>query len=219
MNCSGAGRNALIQASMDTFGTIGEMRRVDFQGKTDPLILRESLGIWGIGSSKDEKNITMLKTNYFRYLSEYINTHDAIVLPGIVELLEALSDNDRIILGLLTGNFTESARIKLGRFDLNRFFRFGVYGDDAPFRDDLPPVAKKILTEEFGLDIPYSDMVIIGDTIYDIRCARAVGAVAIAVGTGWAPKDALLSEKPDHFFDDFSDIMPVLTAIMAPPLR
>ena len=190
------------------------MKRVDFQGKTDPVILRESLGIWGFGSEADRDTVEKLKQRYFHYLGKYMYTHDSVVLPGIQPLLERLSGCPGAITGLLTGNFTESAHIKLQRFGLDRYFRFGAYGDDAQHRNGLPPVAKKILLERFDLDIPFEDMVIIGDTVHDITCARASGAVSISVGTGWTPRESLISENPDHFFDDLSDIDRVMDAVL-----
>jgi phosphoglycolate phosphatase-like HAD superfamily hydrolase len=214
INCSGAGKNALIRATFETFGSIGRMKMVDFQGKTDPLILKESLGLWGLNGPDDDTNMTTLKMLYFTYLNEYMNTHDAIIMPGIMDLLDRLASHNEVYLGLLTGNFTESARIKLERFGLNRFFNFGAFGDDAPMRDELPPVARRAIRKQFGDDVAYADMVIIGDTVHDIRCARAVGAVSIAVGTGWSSHELLLAEKPDHFFINLADTEAVIKTIL-----
>lgn len=206
LNCNSAGRASLIQATKEIFGTVGRMERIDFQGKTDPVILRESLHIMGFSEDEIMNKIEPLKQRYFVHLSENIHNYEVIVFPGIVELLEALSEREDIALGLLTGNFTESAKIKLSSHNLNRFFCFGAYGDDAPVRNLLPEVAKKRLAEHCGVDIDYGRTFIVGDTIHDIRCARYAGAVSVAVGTGWGDPEALMNEKPDHYFPDFKNI-------------
>ena len=206
LNCNNAGRASLIQATKEVFGTIGRMEKIDFQGKTDPVILKESLEIMGFSHSDIEEKSDLLKQRYFVHLEENIRKYEVILFPGIVEILEALSRMDDVIVGLLTGNFYESARIKLDSHGLNKFFEFGAFGDDAPVRNLLPAVAKRRITEIYGIDIDFNDTFIIGDTIYDIRCARYAGAVSVAVGTGWADVETLLNENPDHFFNDLSDI-------------
>ena len=59
-------------------------------------------------------------------------------------------------------------------------------------------------------------MLVIGDTPLDIECARAFGAVAVAVATGHHTRAELLAEQPDLFFDDLSDIDATTTALLSP---
>jgi len=205
LNCNNAGRASLIKATKETFGTIGRMEKIDFQGKTDPVILIESLEMMGFSHAEIESKSADLKERYFFHLGENIHRFDVILFPGIMEILRALSERDDIILGLLTGNFYESAMIKLSRHGLNRFFEFGAFGDDAPVRDLLPAVAKSRISQLYGIDIDFGNTYIIGDTVYDIRCARYAGAVSVAVGTGWTDHGVLLGEGPDYFFTDLSD--------------
>ncbi len=181
------------------------MEKLDFQGKTDPLILNESLHIMGFSEEDIRDKTEKLKQRYFIHLSENIYKYEVIVFPGIIELLTRLSDMNDIALGLLTGNFTESAKIKLSSHNLNRFFRFGAFGDDAPVRNLLPEVAKRRMDELFGTDIAFKNTFIIGDTIHDVRCAKYAGAVSVAVGTGWGEPEALKQENPDHYFNNFEN--------------
>jgi phosphoglycolate phosphatase-like HAD superfamily hydrolase len=182
------------------------MEAVDFQGKTDPTILLESLSIMGFSDKDIADKSGILKEKYFHYLKESIHKHEVIVFPGIKEILQKLFDRKDVILGLLTGNFTESARIKLSSHDLNRFFFFFSFGDDAPIRNLLPEVAQRKISGLYDLQIDFKDTIIIGDTIYDVRCAKYSGAVSIAVGTGWGEHEALKKENPDYYFDDLGNI-------------
>ena len=214
LTCFGAGKKSLIQACEEVFGTSGAMDTVDFQGKTDPLILRESLEVMGFSEDHIGRNIEALKARYFHYLKINLYEGAQVLLPGVDELLQKLSAVKTILLGLLTGNYRESAAIKLGRFDLNRYFAFGVFGDDAAFRNHMPAIARKIIHDEFGIDIPFRDIIIVGDTLYDIDCAKSAGAVSVSVGTGWIEKEKLLSRAPDYFFDDLGDTQRILDVIL-----
>lgn len=159
------------------------------------------------------RNIDELKRRYFQYLRTHMHDASSVLLPGVEELLQRLSGDDSVMVGLLTGNFRESARIKLDRFNLNRFFSFGVFGDDASYRNDMPPIARSIIRENFNIDMSFEDIVIIGDTVHDITCAKSSGAVSVSVGTGWVDHQVLLSLEPDYFFEDLSDIDSVMEAL------
>jgi phosphoglycolate phosphatase-like HAD superfamily hydrolase len=56
--------------------------------------------------------------------------------------------------------------------------------------------------------------VIIGDSIYDVRCGVPYDATTIAVASGKTSADILRAENPRHFFDDASDVRAVMDAIL-----
>jgi phosphoglycolate phosphatase len=51
---------------------------------------------------------------------------------------------------------------------------------------------------------------VIGDTPLDIRCARAIGARAVAVATGWHSTSELAAHEPDLLLTDLSDATALL---------
>ncbi|MCA9218994.1 MAG: HAD family hydrolase, partial [Planctomycetales bacterium] len=53
-----------------------------------------------------------------------------------------------------------------------------------------------------------------GDTPLDIRCARAIGARVIAVGTGGHCRDELKQAGPDLLVEDLSDATEVLRRML-----
>ena len=64
------------------------------------------------------------------------------------------------------------------------------------------PKAKKF----FGRDIIPSDITIIGDTVNDVLCDRAIGATVIIVSTGWnVHKDEFADHLPDLHVDSLLD--------------
>ena len=131
------------------------------------------------------------------------------VCPGIRELLTALHSREDVLLGLLTGNVRAGARTKLGHFGLWDFFRVGGFGDDLTDRDDVARAAIRNVVSHRG-EVRADEVWIIGDTPLDVKCARAVGAKAVAVATGWVSLDELKRCEPDYAFEDLSDVAGLL---------
>ena len=93
---------------------------------------------------------------------------------------------------MLTGNLEPLAYRKIERIDLSAAeLPFGAFGSDHADRNTLPVIAAQRASERFGREVAHEELVIIGDTPRDIACARAVGAVAVAVATGYYSADDL----------------------------
>jgi len=213
LNCHGAGRLSLERACREVFGTTGRMSEINFQGKTDPLILYEALLPAGFQRAEIDLRLDELRERYTAELSVLIHEHEVVLLPGITGLLEKLTSMDGLILGLLTGNFRKGAEIKLSRFGLNRYFKFGVFCDDTADRNEMPPIARTKIRGIFDVDIAFEDMVIIGDTVHDVECGKRSGARTIAVGTGWTSREELLERRPDRYLEDLADTGAVLAVL------
>ncbi|HVO85161.1 MAG TPA: HAD family hydrolase, partial [Syntrophobacteria bacterium] len=136
---AGAGRRALNQAMRDVTGIDDGFRGVGFAGKTDLLIIRE--GLEKLGLETGDRMISLVAARYVANLRLEVAKGGGHVKVGARELVEALRNTDGFILGLLTGNLEEGARIKLESFDLNRYFSVGAYGDDGEDRNVLLPIA------------------------------------------------------------------------------
>jgi phosphoglycolate phosphatase len=211
LNCHSAGKEAMLQAVEKTFGTIGLMKELDFQGKTDLLILKESLEPAGIAMTEITMKLSQLQNFYFELLVPLIKEKGILVHPGIPEMIKELSSSSNIALGLLTGNFETSGRLKVSEAHLNEYFDFGVFGDDTMIRNDMPFIAQRRIESLYGARISFEEMYIIGDTIHDIECAHNAGAKSICVGTGWANPADLKAADPNHYYDDFEDYKKVLS--------
>ena len=135
------------------------------------------------------------------------------MLPGIRALLDALSAGEKVTLALLTGNIEPGARLKLGAIDLNDAFPFGAFGSDSSRREELPPIAAARATDTTGHTFEGRDIVIIGDSIYDVRCGVPHDATTIAIASGKTPAAMLRAENPDHFFESAEDLEGMMEAI------
>jgi phosphoglycolate phosphatase-like HAD superfamily hydrolase len=127
-----------------------------------------------------------------------------------------LHSHPDVLLGLLTGNFEEGARIKLEVHSLNKYFGFGAFGDGARQRSDLPQRAVDAAKHHKGHHFTEKEIVIIGDTPNDIHCGRHLRVRTIAVATGPFTMEQLAAEKPDFVFPNLGDKAKVIPAILEP---
>ena len=81
------------------------------------------------------------------------------------------------------------------------------------FREELPPVAVRRAAEAEGHEFRERDIVIIGDSIFDVRCGVPHGATTVAVASGRTPASVLKAEEPTWFFESLEDTQSVLRAI------
>jgi phosphoglycolate phosphatase-like HAD superfamily hydrolase len=121
-----------------------------------------------------------------------------------------LKGRDDVVLGLLTGNVRAGARVKLSHFRLYDYFPFGGFGDDHFDRDDVAREALAEVQRRFDGAIRPERIWVIGDTPLDVRCARAIGARAVAVATGWHTAEELDQHRPDLLLADLADPAPLL---------
>jgi phosphoglycolate phosphatase-like HAD superfamily hydrolase len=198
----GAGKRSLIKAFYEMFSIRDAFAGVTTAGKTDIQIIREGLSIHGLPCS--DGILASIVSQYIENLEIKINNKRKHVMPGAVELLNALKAMDGYWLGLLTGNIERGARIKLGAFDLNKYFPVGAFGDDDEDRNGLLPIAVEKLREMTNIDIPYSDCIVIGDTPKDVQCSKPFGATSIVVSTGPYSYESLLETGADYVLKDLT---------------
>jgi phosphoglycolate phosphatase len=214
VNAGGAGRVAVTSALEEVYGATGPIDGYDFRGRTDPRIVLDLLGEAGWAE-------TDIRARLVTYFEVYLRELDALVadgarvrtLPGVADVVRALSAREDAVVGLLTGNIEPGARVKLRSTGLWPLFRVGAFGSDDADRRRLPAVARQRTRDTLGHDIPFDRVTIIGDTPLDVDCARAAGASAVAVATGRYTGDELSACHPDTLFPDLSDVKAVIEAL------
>lgn len=205
---SGAGIRAMVSAGKALFGeSFTGADGIEFAGGLDPLILRDMLGKSGVPASV--ANLRAIRAEYRVRLQQALVPGVGRVLPGVLELLGALSPRDGVALGLLTGNFAETGRLKLAACGLDPDqFTICAWGDDSPHeppaREHLPPVAMERYRARFGRAIEPSRVTIIGDTPHDVRCALAHGCRVVGVATGQFSVDRLTAAGAHLAVSDLS---------------
>jgi phosphoglycolate phosphatase-like HAD superfamily hydrolase len=214
LSAKGAGRLALGRALESVYGTAGRLDHYDFRGKTDPRIVLDLMQDAGLAEEAVQARLAACFAMYVGELEAVVGDGERVsLMPGISELVRRLASRTDVVLGLLTGNIEAGARVKLRPTGLEPLFRLGAFGSDDADRRCLPAVAVARARAVLGHDFAFGNVTIIGDTPLDVDCARACGAVAVAVATGNHPYEELASCAPDHLFVDFSDVAGALAAL------
>jgi phosphoglycolate phosphatase len=209
----GVSRQAFAAALLEIFDYRGDPRLYDFSGRTDPQIAHMVLRDAGWSEEQIDDRMQRLWETYIAALEQHERSR-VRELPGVRALLEALRHEARVTLALLTGNIERGARLKLSGPAFNEYFPFGAFGSDSPHREELPPIAMHRAEEFSGHRFRGRDVVIIGDSIYDIRCGAPHSATTIAVASGKTSAQTLRAENPHHFFASAEDREGLLRAIL-----
>lgn len=221
LSSNGAAPRAFRQALEEIYGTSGPLEGYSFAGRTDPQIARDLLRMAGLEDATIERNFDETWSRYVELLEAEFRSTRATVYPGVHKLLDRLeADGDSVVLGLLTGNVVEGARLKLhsAGIDFGRFV-VGAFGSDHAERSELPAIAVERAHRVLGHGFRGESVVIVGDTPKDIACGEHLGVRTIAVATGSYSADELRECGPDFLFDDLTDTDAVREAIYRPPTR
>jgi phosphoglycolate phosphatase-like HAD superfamily hydrolase len=215
----GAGQTAFAHTLSRDFGIPEINRDVVFAGRSDRAIAMDLFEIHGIEQSPE--NWCRFCRGYVEMLEQTLPTHDGHVLPGVHELIAALLARGDVAVGLLTGNIREAARRKLSFYDLWHHFPFGGFGDEHEDRNAIAAAALAAADRHLGkngdLDLcslhpaSSSHIVVIGDTLHDVRCGQSIGATCVAVATGHTTSDVLRTAGPDVVVETLEDVSPILS--------
>jgi phosphoglycolate phosphatase-like HAD superfamily hydrolase len=216
MTTAGAAREAFTRALTEAAGRPIHPNGYSFSGRTDPQIARDILTGNGVSGPLLEAAIPESIRLYLRYFGEQRSAAKARLLPGVPELLEALAKRPDARTALLTGNVEEGARLKLGLFDITRYFDFSIscFGSDDSDRYRLPALALERARRALDPAIEGSQLVVVGDSEHDVLCGRSIKARAVAVCTGWTSATVLRALRPHALLTDLSDTSRALAALL-----
>ena len=210
LHIRGAGRRAFTLALKDVFGLEDEIEYINFAGATDLQVLEDvTRNHDHTLRDGDAERFFVALEKAFRVT---VNEGEATLFPGVRELIESLSSDDRYLLGLITGNIESCARMKLKRFHLHGHFFLGAFGHEHADRTEIARLA--MTRARTGADRATGERCyLVGDTPSDVRAAHAIGATAVAVATGSFSQDALTEAGADHVFEDLGNLENVLNVL------
>lgn len=173
----------------------------------------------GVQISRDELRRTIglplhRQVRLFDHLVDFVPDHRAMEADEIAyyeshkhleqvipEALEALKEAKRA--GMRVALVTSKNRLELETF----LPRLNVNGwvDAVVSSSDVArpkPAPDSVLVALERLQASPSEAIFVGDTVYDIQCAREAGVRVIAVGWGAHPVEMLRAERPDWLFEE-----------------
>jgi phosphoglycolate phosphatase-like HAD superfamily hydrolase len=215
LRSEGAGVQAMQDAARELFGARFTFDGIEIAGRLDMLIWSDACRLNGIPDS-DAAHARFRETYGRRLRQRLANGARVTLLPGVEPLVRAIAGEPGLTLGLLTGNYPETGRMKIAAGGLDPgLFSLGAWGCDARSRRDLPPVALA-RAREMGRGVSARQVVIVGDTPHDVDCAKAHGCRAIGVATGRYTLAELQACGPDLAVPSLSATDNLLRWIMHP---
>lgn len=123
---------------------------------------------------------------------------------GIREVLEYLKRQE-ILLAVFTGKGKRAALITLEKIGIKDYFDIIVTGNDVNNHKPSAEGIRKVITR-FGL--PPNEVLMVGDSVADVKAARDAGVAMAAVLWDSYSKEKVMEMEPDYFFhsvDEFAD--------------
>ena len=205
VHTGGAGTKAFSQTFSHAFGLHHGAERMKFAGRTDVSLVREFFQIHGVPESRE--NFRQFFDHYVFWLEQILARSTGGECAGIRTFIaDLLALPQPPMLGLLTGNIRLGAELKLRRFGLWDFFVMGGFADDHEDRNHIAMAALQRGRRVLDAQLQPQEVVVIGDTPFDVRCGKFIGAKTLAVATGGAKHAELKQHGADWTVEDLTQI-------------
>src|SRR4030067_1208684 len=159
-------------------------------GPTEDAILKEWFG----------DNFENAIEDYYKFYKDEHNL--AAVYPGIKELLRSIKEKN-IPIGIFTGKGRRTTLITLEVLGLDKYFDLIVTGDDVK---ENKPSGEGIIKfiNAFGLN--KEKVLMIGDSVGDIKAAREAGVKIASVVWDKYVKEEVLKKGSDYLFHSVDEL-------------
>lgn len=178
----------------------------DFSGLTDLDILQRLSELYSVDFNSVKANLDEIWKNILKEFMDKCTPKEIHLCTYVNEFIKKLSTYENIVLGLLTGNFKESAYYKLKLVNLDVYFPFGAFGDESINRSALHKIAILRANQYYSRQVFNTDNTfVIGDSIADIISAKENQIKVVAVATGMTSASELNKFEPNLLVKDFTE--------------
>ena len=207
LRTGGAGVRAWDRAFAIEFGIRDALAGLSVAGRTDSSLVRECFLRHGLEPT--ERNFRRFYDTYVFMLEHFLESSRGGACAGVIEFIRRMEELPVApLIGLLTGNIRLGAEIKLRRYELWELFQMGAFGDENEDRNHLAALAQKRGSQLAGTPLHGSQILVVGDTPHDVKCAQAIQARSLAVGTGGYSCDELRACAPTWVAASLQEIHP-----------
>jgi phosphoglycolate phosphatase len=135
------------------------------------------------------------------------------LFKGGLAALDALSADPETILAVATGKSFRGAVSLLERHGIIGRF----HSIETPDHNRGKPDPQMIETAMHKAGVERPATVMIGDTVHDMRMAKAAGIAAIGVAWGYHERDELIAAGADVVIEDFAELGPAIDRLLEAP--
>jgi phosphoglycolate phosphatase-like HAD superfamily hydrolase len=193
------------QALIRKFGDFGiETDNMDINESTMSIIDKAQAQI----AERDSRRLNRLRSATNHVLDDF----DVKAMP-LAELrlnsklvLESLA-NAGVKVGLVTNAGEKAVSKLLKEFEIRRFFDVVVTRDDVR---RMKPSSEGLRKAIVDLECDRRDVLYVGDSWIDVRCAKEAGVVAVAITGGLGATDRLEEEAPDFTVNSLDELLNIV---------
>ncbi len=192
----------IYDATIQTFEMLGIKAKLSKEQLDKHLgaHFQDIFNIYDIHVEDFEYFIEVFKEVYFDFISS------TKMYPNVESTIAALHERG-IKVALLTTKGQDQAERNLEYFDLAKYFTF-IMGRRPGIK--VKPDAEPLLFICSELNIPIENTLMVGDTEFDIICARSAGAKCAAVEYGYRTKEKLLELNPDYIIASIEELLQIV---------
>lgn len=154
----------------------------------------------------DEKQVAF-GIRFFREYYREKGLFEGELYPGVLEMLEGLYEQSKQLY-VATSKKDIFAETALRHFEISRYL-VDIQGAGDGGRHTKAELITKLMDR--NQLYPSAEVVMIGDTQYDIVGGQANNISTIAVGYGFGNREDLKALNPDYFVEDIEELFDILT--------
>jgi pyrophosphatase PpaX len=130
------------------------------------------------------------------------------VFPGILELLRELRARGYKT-GIVTSRLRHTTDLGLRKYDMEQYFDAVITVEDT-VKPKPDPEPVRVALERLG-SAP-EEAIMIGDSVFDVQCARRAGVKAAIVGwaVAFGSEERAGANAPDYFLEKPGDLLEIL---------
>jgi phosphoglycolate phosphatase len=198
-------------AFREIYGVNTTREIVNIHGMTDQQVIFEVLKKNGLTEKEILLKIEECMDFILDSFKKIEESFEVELNDGVLELLEELKKQD-FLMGLVTGNFEQIARVKMKKASINHYFQIGGFGSDNISRTELVRAAIRRAEEKnFKKD---NNIFLFGDTPQDMNAGSEAGIATIGVTTGIYSKKDLENAGADYVVSDLQNTQKILNIIL-----
>ncbi|MEM3616696.1 MAG: HAD family hydrolase [Candidatus Bathyarchaeia archaeon] len=129
--------------------------------------------------------------------------------PGITEVLKTLRDMG-LKIGICTVNSQKSVDYILKKFGISRFFDAVTPRDNVK---NVKPNPEHLEATLKALEVNPKETIVVGDSPADMKCAKELGAIAIALTTGTSTQKEIVDAGANYIITTITDVPTLIEQI------
>jgi pyrophosphatase PpaX len=167
-----------------------------------PLVM---MGAKLCGNDRTSEFVETYRKEYKAWAADLIRYYD-----GIEEILQFLKDK-KMTVAIVTSKRKDSLLLNLEHLNSDNYFDLLVTKESTDFFKPNPAPCEYALS---GLNASPKQAVMVGDTHYDIECAKGAGVITIGVTWGAESAEELKHAKPTYIVNTTTELRELLETII-----